>query len=249
MKNSDRGDGNKRGVRGKGRGRSGRGGGGRGGDTRRTQTKQREGVTREGGITVHPDPVTRKRKTVPVTETTKNKNKTTRPYRGKRRLGGYRTNLAGIPSQPPSAPTPARFPGADLDNPLETPAIGNGPDNPIFKGSATPDKLHAEGLAADLDFYGTNEGLTLFDEKNDTQMIEDENQDEAEGSHSLSLSDGVANPEDEKHITMKSLVDSRSRILQRMRRKLKEQEEYIGDLEDTVLELQEKLEKHRNSRT
>jgi hypothetical protein len=66
----------------------------------------------------------------------------------------------------------AQFPGAELENPLETPGNFhgshlNGIENPKFKGSSAPDKLHAEGLAPDLDFYGTNEGLTLFDDKND----------------------------------------------------------------------------------
>lgn len=66
----------------------------------------------------------------------------------------------------------AQFPGAELENPLSTPGNFhgshlNGIENPKFKGSSKPDKLHAEGLAQDLDFYGTNEGLTLFDGKND----------------------------------------------------------------------------------
>lgn len=148
--------------------------------------------------------------------------------------------------QPPSAPTPAQFPGADLDNPLETPATGNGIENPKFKGSSAPDKLHAEGLAPDLDFYGTNEGLTLFDDKNETEAPQqtDQSAGEAEGSHSLPVQGEGIISRDRQEV-FKSLSDSRNTILQRMRRKIKEQEEYIGELEDTVLELQEKLESHK----
>jgi hypothetical protein len=148
---------------------------------------------------------------------------------------GFSRRLNQTPPMP-SAPTPARFPGAEISNPLETPAAEARPEH--NHGSPTPDKLQAEGLAADLDFYGTNEGLTLFDEKEETQHNADT---EHAGSHSLSLSDGkqvaVHGEDDPKAL----LTDSRNKIMERMRRKLKEQEEYISELEDSVLELREKL--------
>lgn len=179
-------------------------------------------------------PATLKRKTVATSA---------RGSKGKKRNTKYRMKNMMTNRQPPSAPTPAQFPGADLDNPLETPAIKTGDDTPNFNGSAAPDKLHAEGLAADLDFYGTNEGLTLFDDKNDTHLPAEpaDQGEEAEGSHSLPMPDKRTVTEDEQNI-LQSLSDSRSKILQRMRRKIKEQEEYILELEDTVLELQEKLQ-------
>jgi len=70
----------------------------------------------------------------------------------------------------PSAPTPARFPGSDA-KPTETPQLGAN-----LEGFGA-DKLQAEGLADDLDFYGTNEGLVFYQGQSELTSSDDEGMD------------------------------------------------------------------------
>lgn len=130
----------------------------------------------------------------------------------------------------PSAPTPARFPGADIPNPLETPAAPGGTANGV-----TPDKLQAEGLHGDLDFYGTNDGLVFFN-GNEVQ--------ENMASHSLSLS---GESDKRQHNTevfepTKEKGDFHRKVVNRLRNKLRQQEEYIEELEDQNMKLIEQID-------
>lgn len=142
-----------------------------------------------------------------------------------------KSNRNAIP-QMPSAPTPARFPGSDIPNPLETPAAPGGNANGV-----TPDKLQAEGLHGDLDFYGTNDGLVLFNgNDNETQ--------ENMASHSLSLSvgsDGKQCNPDVSELT-KEKGDLKQTVMTRLRKMLREQEEYIAELEDQNMKLKEEID-------
>jgi len=139
-------------------------------------------------------------------------------------------NLRSKIPQMPSAPTPARFPGADIPNPLETPAAPGGNENGV-----TPDKLQAEGLHGDLDFYGTNDGLVLFN-GNDNEVQENM------ASHSLSLS----GESDKKQYNVSELTkekgDFHQKVMKRLRNKLREQEEYIAELEDQNMKLTDHID-------
>jgi hypothetical protein len=103
-------------------------------------------------------------------------------------------------------------------------------------------------LAPGLDLYGTNEGVTLFDEGDDESGETGEAQESLEGSHSLSVDNVDAMPKnqgeknDQNANTSTPTLDlssARLKMMQRLRKKLKEQEEYIETLEDQLLVLQE----------
>jgi hypothetical protein len=163
---------------------------------------------------------------------------------------------------PPAAPTPARFPGAELANPLATPTLAANQD-----GAA--DKLEAEGLHAGLDFFATNDGLVLY---NDTpapsSWTEDENENDGEmDSHSLSGSEDDDHEGDEdgenEHRKRARLLrkpagstlagngfgsggvasgSAHARIIQRLRDRVAQQDAYIAELEDDNLQYKERLD-------
>lgn len=143
-----------------------------------------------------------------------------------------RDKLRNVIPQMPSAPTPARFPGADIPNPLETPAAPGGNANGV-----TPDKLQAEGLHGDLDFYGTNDGLVLFN-GNDNEVQE------TMASHSLSLSGELDKKQYNPDVSelAKEKGDFHQKVMTRLRNKLREQEEYIAELEDQNMKLTEHID-------
>ncbi|KAG7666884.1 hypothetical protein NADE_003320 [Nannochloris sp. 'desiccata'] len=160
---------------------------------------------------------------------------------------------------PPAAPTPARFPGAELANPLATPTLA-------ANQNGAADKLEAEGLHAGLDFFATNDGLVLY---NDTpapsSWTEDEDENDGEmDSHSLSGSedddhDGTGNEDAAHEHGRRARLLRRpagstfagngfggsgvhARIIQRLRDRVAQQDAYIAELEDDNLRYKERLD-------
>lgn len=101
----------------------------------------------------------------------------------------------------------------------------------------TPDKLQAEGLHGDLDFYGTNDGLVLFN-GNDNEVQE------TMASHSLSLSGELDKKQYNPDVSelAKEKGDFHQKVMTRLRNKLREQEEYIAELEDQNMKLTEHID-------
>lgn len=167
--------------------------------------------------------------------------------------------LGSTPLLPPKAPTPAALPGADA-NPLETPNIGAHLDD-----LNAADKLEAEGLPADLDFYGTNEGLAegMFDDGLDGHSMSDGEGDSRSLSHSISHSqpdsEGGTFEEGGGEVEAgngrgRGLVrghtasafsggepDLQATIIQRLRERVAEQEAYITQLEDDGLRVRRRM--------
>jgi len=168
---------------------------------------------------------------------------------------------------PPAAPPPARFPGAELANPLATPTLAANQD-----GAA--DKLEAEGLHAGLDFFATNDGLVLYNDTPVPSWTEDEDENDGEmDSHSLSGSEDDDHDGNEdnslEHGRRARLLrrpagstlagngfgggiggsadagigsSAYARIIQRLREKVAQQDAYIAELEDDNLRYNERLD-------
>lgn len=149
---------------------------------------------------------------------------------------------------PPAAPTPPSFPGTDL-NPLATPTVA-----PHTNTGA--DKLQAEGLYEDLDFFADNRGLVIY--------ADTPNPSESDGemdSHSLTatLSDsaeGHGGEDEEMDSPKERNAATRAaasalfgegdslhgRIIHRLRDRVNQQEAYITELEDSNLRYKERLD-------
>ncbi|KAL4515165.1 hypothetical protein Ndes2526B_g04627 [Nannochloris sp. 'desiccata'] len=179
--------------------------------------------------------------------------------RTRRHYGNNTNQQRGRFLAPPAAPTPARFPGAELANPLATPTLA-------ANQNGAADKLEAEGLHAGLDFFATNDGLVLY---NDTpapsSWTEDEDENDGEmDSHSLSGSedddhDGTGNEDAAHEHGRRARLLRRpagstfagngfggsgvhARIIQRLRDRVAQQDAYIAELEDDNLRYKERLD-------
>lgn len=161
------------------------------------------------------------------------------------------------PSMPPPAPTPAggQFFGAELKNPLETPSMNAA----HVVASNAVDKLEAEGLRADLDFYGTNEGLIYYG-SGGSQSSEQRENDEVGASRSISnrsLSleqnlnehgNSIASPNEREALDFEEnfaaclgVEEFQARIIRRLRERTASQESYIAELEDENMHLRKSI--------
>ena len=154
------------------------------------------------------------------------------------------------PQLPPPAPAPAggKFFGAELQNPLETPAL-----NTNLTKSNVVDKLEAEGLRPDLDFYGTNAGLVYHGSSESLSSEQQRSADAGSGSiasHSLFSREKIAKMENAamsgvmERPEIGTKIDSFSdagtfqkQVILRLRERVANQDLYIARLEDENVRL------------
>ena len=156
-----------------------------------------------------------------------------------------------------AGPTPMWPPAAPLRKNTHVGSPGPWNETPRVDGNIYPGKPMPPELAPGLDLYGTNEGgLTeLFDEDVEADDMDGGAREDPGGSEqSVDDNDvpavtGVAKDdsdrgEDGARETLPSTPASVQTMLQRMRARIREQDAYIQDLEDQILELNDRI--HRN---
>lgn len=123
---------------------------------------------------------------------------------------------------PQLAPAPSSFPEAEISDPLGT------PNATTTEHAVAPDKLEAEGLPPDLDYYGTNDGLILYQNAGATsekQIVDDKK---------LEYRNSDSDSEE---------MDAKLCSIARLRKLTHEQETYIKKLEEMNFKLTNKLQK------
>jgi hypothetical protein len=182
------------------------------------------------------------------------------PPTGQQRHYSNRARPNPTPSAMPPPPSPGTFLGAGVQYPTDTPQL------PASGALAAPqDKLEAEGLHADLDFYGTNEGLVYYNEEEEEGAEQHSSDGDAgDRSHSVSHSRSESESEGEGGGSGARRSgkqgggggggggrggggggegdDLHKRIVRRLRERVAQQDVYIATLEDETLNLRERLD-------
>ena len=173
------------------------------------------------------------------------------------RRGGRRQSrqqhLRGVAPVPPAAPR-RNNPFVGSPGPWnETPRLDK---NQVNEWNRKKSQLL--GLAPGLDLYGTNEGGGLTEMFDDDGSMSDRDRDGVEGEEGGEIGDGIGTHEVEQsvddNVRVTELHDGGARtpssvvtMMERMRGRLREQEAYIQELEDQILELQARVSDVRDA--